>query len=321
MPNRLGKTKLLIKIIIPARHHKKIQKIINNIKIFTGKIIFVILGIDADTFIWPENFSTLKAFIRTKRYMLASAGITITQNEKKLVGLHNLHYGQRAFILGNGPSLNKCNLFKLRNELTFGVNNIFLNYGKMGFHPTYYIVEDNLIAEDRSDQINNYHGPEIKFFGNYLHYCIDDSPDVVWLNVRVNYKNYNGFPHFSKNAARMIWVGGTVSYICMQLAFYMGFKEVYLIGFDHTYKVPADAIVNEQKKEITSRSSDPNHFDPNYFGKGYRWHDPMIERMEMAYRRANIIFQTDQRQIYNATIGGHLNVFPRVNYDDLFKSA
>ena len=38
--------------------------------------------------------------------------------------------------------------------------------------------------------------------------------------------------------------------------------------------------------EIVSTSDDPNHFDPEYFGKGYRWHDPMVERMEVAYNRA-----------------------------------
>jgi hypothetical protein len=318
MLNLLVRTKLLIKRIIPAQYHETVGKIIKNFKIFSRKIIYFILVIDTDTFIHSENLSTLKAFVSTKRYKLAGAGISITKNEKRLVGLHNLHYGQRVFILGNGPSLNQCDLSHLKNEFTFGVNNIFLNYGKMRFHPTYYIVEDILVAEDRADQINNYHGPEIKFFGNYLHYCIEDAPDVVWLNVRVNYKNYIGFPYFSKNSARMVWAGGTVSYICMQLAFYMGFKDVYLLGFDHSYKIPSDAIVNGQKKEITSESGDPNHFDPTYFGKGFRWHDPQLERMESAYRRARECFEAEGRRILNASIGGQLEIFQRVNYRELF---
>jgi hypothetical protein len=98
----------------------------------------------------------------------------------------------------------------------------------------------------------------------------------------------------------------------------MGFQEVYLIGFDHSYKIPMDAALDTQRKEITSQSDDPNHFDPSYFGKGYRWHDPAVERMETAYRRAREAFAANGRKIMNATVGGQLNVFERVKYEDLF---
>ena len=309
--------KSILKTIIPSKYHKGLNKILRVLSIENMPEAFI----DSYSWINQEHITISKAFINTTKYKFAGIGLALTQNEKKMLELQNFYTGQRTFILGNGPSLNKCDLSFLKNETTFGVNNIFLNYEKMGFHPTYYVVEDTLVAEDRAAQINAYHGMHAKFFGNYLQYCIDSAPDVIWLNVRVNYSEYEEFPHFSTNAARMVWVGGTVSYICMQLAFYMGFKDVYLLGFDHSYKIPSDAIVNGQKKEITSESGDPNHFDPEYFGKGYRWHDPMVDRMEMAYRRANQIFQANHRHIFNATVGGNLTIFPRVNYDDLFISA
>lgn len=275
--------------------------------------------VDTDNSTGKDNLGSLDIFKRTARYKLAGIGIPVSANEKTLLSLYNLYLGKRAFIIGNGPSLNKCDLSLLKNETTFAVNNIYLNYEKMGFYPTYYVVEDVLIAEDRAPQINVYHGPKLKFFGNYLRYCIQDAPDVVWLNVRgINYTNYKGFPHFSKNAARMVWVGGTVTFICMQLAYYMGFDRVYLIGFDHSYKIPNDAHVDRERKEITSKSDDPNHFDPGYFGNGYRWHDPEVERMETAYRRGGETFEADGRKILNATVGGQLTVYDRVNYDDLF---
>jgi len=242
--------------------------------------------------------------------------LSITENERDLLRLKNLHEGERAVIIGNGPSLNLCDLKKLKNEITFGVNSIFLNYETMGFHPTYYVVEDIFVAEDRAKEINQYYGPKTKFFGNYLRYCIDEADDILWLNVRFRYEDYPDFPHFSKNAARMVWTGGTVSYICLQLAYYMGFREVYLVGFDHSYNIPSDA--NIAGTTIVSQSEDPNHFDPNYFGKGYRWHDPKVERMEQAYRKTKKIFEIDGRKIFNATKGGKLEVFERVDYDDIF---
>ncbi len=253
---------------------------------------------------------------RTLRFRLAAAGLYLSANERRLAGYKNRHRAQRTFILGNGPTLNCCDLNLLKNEITFGVNSIFLNHNRMGFHPTYYVVEDVFVAEDRAEEINCYRAPK-KFFGSYLKYCIRDDPSTIWLNVRFRYDDYAAFPNFSKNAIRMIWTGGTVTYLCLQLAYYMGFAEVFLIGFDHNYVIPPEAKVSGT--EILSTSDDPNHFSPDYFGQGYRWHDPMVSRMEKAYTKADEIFRLDNRKIFNATKGGHLEIFERIEYEDLFK--
>lgn len=251
----------------------------------------------------------------TLRYRAASMGLFLTENEKRLASFKDRFRGQRAFIMGNGPSLNMCDLTLLKDEVTFAANSIFLNYDKMGFHPTFYVVEDLLVAEDRRVEIDGYRGPT-RFFGNYLDYCLSGSPDTVWLNVRFRYDEYPGFPHFSRNALRMLWVGGTVSYLALQLAYYMGFSTVYLIGFDHSYTIPKDAEISGAR--ILSTGDDPNHFHPGYFGKGYRWHDPQVDRMERAYLRAKEAYEADGRNIYNASCGGRLEVFPRVDYRGLF---
>ncbi len=254
--------------------------------------------------------------MRKLRYCAAEFGIAFTANERGLLRYRDKHKGQRCFVLGNGPSLSKCDLRPLASEVTFGVNGIYLNHAIMGFYPTYYLVEDVFVAEDRADEINSLRGP-VKFFGNYLNYCLRDSEDVIWTNVCTNYRDYDDFPHFSTNAARMLWVGGTVSYLCLQMAYYMGFSEVYLVGFDHNYTVPADLI--KDGVNWTSQSDDPNHFNPNYFGKGYRWHDPNVERMEKALLKARVYFEADHRRIRNATVGGRLEVFPRVEYEKLIR--
>ena len=115
-----------------------------------------------------------------------------------------------------------------------------------------------------------------------------------------------------------MWVGGTVTYLCMQLAFYMGFSEVYLIGFDHSYKIPVSAVV--EGNDITSTDDDPNHFNAAYFGADKRWHDPRLDRMELAYAKARMHYEHAGRMIRNATHAGRLEIFERVNYEDLFRS-
>lgn len=250
------------------------------------------------------------------RYVAAALGLPLTSNERRLRALRNAHAGERCFIIGNGPSLNAIDLTLLRDERTFGVNAIYTNYHKMGFYPTYYVVEDYLVAEDRAAEINAYDKSRVKFFGNYLRYCLQPDPSTIVLNILLDYRDHPRFPHFSRNALEKVWVGGTVSYVCMQLAYYLGFSEVYLVGFDHSYSVPKDAA--RQDVVITSRSDDVNHFDPSYFGQGKRWHDPRVDRMTKAYIRAAEVFASDGRAIKNATAGGMLEVFERVDYRALF---
>lgn len=248
------------------------------------------------------------------RYRMAASGHPLTENERRINSFYNAYRGHRAFLIGNGPSLNDCDLSLLRNEITIGVNSIFFKIEELGGLPTHFVVEDNFVAEDRCEQINALKGTN-KWFGNYLRYCLEGD-DVNWLNVRMRYDDYNGFPYFSKDAAREVWTGGSVTYICMQLAFFFGVKDLYLIGFDHHYVVPEETKI--EGFAYTSLVDDPNHFDPSYFGKGYRWHAPMTERMELGYRRAGKVFDQFGRRIYNATVGGRLDVFERVEYKSLF---
>jgi len=236
-------------------------------------------------------------------------------SNRSLAKFANKYAGRRAFIIGNGPSLNKTDLTKLKGEITFGVNSIFYNFDQMGFKPTFYVVEDRLVAEDRAEEIKALTGTT-KIFGTELQYCLGGSLETIWANVIYDFSNYPGFPNFSKDADQCLWVGGTVSYLCMQLAYYMGFSEVYLVGFDHDYIVPKDVEI--QGTVITSTSDDPNHFHPDYFGKGKRWHDPRTDRMELAYKRAREVFEENGRIIVNATVGGKLEVFPRIDYELIF---
>lgn len=319
---RNEETVIKMKIVLNKIRNYPIPKTnitMNSLKETLKRILLRILLIDTHTRPYKEKFKTgrLQLLFETLTYKLASRNIGITRTTKNIIRHRNICKGKRAFLIGNGPSLNLLDLTKLKNEITIGVNSIYLNKDKMGFLPTHYIVEDIYVAEDRKDEINELIGPQ-KWFGNYLRYCFKEiqNETINWLNVRFNYSNYLDFPHFSTNIARQAWVGGTVSYIGLQLAYYLGVEELYLIGFDHHYVIPSDVIA--EGLSLTSVSDDPNHFHPDYFGKGYRWHDPNVERMEKGYIKARKFFEKENRKIFNATAGGKLEVFKRVDYNTLF---
>jgi hypothetical protein len=260
-----------------------------------------------------KNRNYLDHIWYTLRFRLVGLGVVLTENEKKLQSFRDKHKGERCFIIGNGPSLNKLDLTLMKGEITFGVNGIYLNQEKMGFLPTYYVIEDYLIAEDRASEINDLKGP-IKFVPTFLDYTLKNDSNTVNFNAYMNYSDKLFEPLFSDDCLRKIGVGGSVTFMCLQLAFYMGFDEVYMIGFDHNYakleKTDSSIIVTEE--------NDQNHFTPNYYTKGERWHDPNVDRMEKGFAAARNHFSKNNRTVLNATYQGHLEVFERKEYTEIF---
>jgi FkbM family methyltransferase len=225
----------------------------------------------------------------------------------------------RCFIIGNGPSLNETDLSKLEGEVTFAVNGFFLKAAELNWNPTFFVVEDHLVAEDRAPWLNAIKTSE-KLFPAYLAYCCEEDENTTFFNHRPRPSHPDGFD-FSLDASDVTFTGCTVTFTCMQLAAYMGFKEIYLIGVDASYKLPDDTVETASYGTtiLDMESDDPNHFHPDYFGKGYRWHDPQTDKMIEAYAAAREALKGTGSTIYNATVGGELEVFERKNFDGLFE--
>jgi len=218
----------------------------------------------------------------------------------------NRHAGQRAFVIGNGPSLLKTDPRRLmaRNEITFAANNVFL---LEGFKPTYYTAIDRVLTMDRANEINAL--PWMKFFPHLV------SPWIT--NGFFLHAHHSDWPEqFSDDISLRLEIDFTVTYSMLQIALYMGCSPVYLIGVDHTYAVTSEQC-HQDGCILTSVSSDPNHFHPGYFGKGYRWSKPRMEPLEACYRVARDAYKAHGRELYNATCGGALEVLPRVSFEEL----
>jgi hypothetical protein len=139
-------------------------------------------------------------------------------------------------------------------------------------------------------------------------YYIED-PQVIFLDT-----DYTGPESFSPDMTKRIFEGFTVTNVALQLAFYMGFDETILIGVDHNY-----ATKGPPNTTVVSSGDDPNHFAPGYFGKGFRWQLPDLEGSERAYCLAKDAYASSNRRILDATIDGKLTVFPKADYESLFK--
>lgn len=239
---------------------------------------------------------------------------------KKIVALKNKYEGERCFVIGNGPSLNKLDLNKINDEYTFGVNGIFYKTEEMGFKPFFYTVEDKHVLDDNLEKILKY-DIKYKFFpSRYKKKLGNDVSNIFLKSDRGFYETaspYFSKPRFSQDISSIIFHGQSVTIINLQIAYYLGFKEVYLIGMDFSYDIPNSAITSGL--EIESTEDDPNHFHPDYFGKGKKWHDPQLDKVLASYKKCKESYEKDGRVIYNATAGGKLELFQRKNYDELFK--
>ena len=219
---------------------------------------------------------------------------------KRAKFLHKRHQGERCFLVCNGPSLNQMDLRKLRNETVIGLNKIFLGIKKFGFYPRYYVAVNPKVIEQSHQQIKELNC--VKFLSQAGRAFLEEDPLTYIIQT-------DGQGKFSTDLTQVVHEGWTVTHVALQVAYYLGFQEVIIIGMDHRYQY--DGQPNESR---LMAGPDPNHFSPDYFGNGQRWDNPDLKNAETAYQPAREAFERDGRRIYDATLNGACTVFEKIPY-------
>jgi hypothetical protein len=259
--------------------------------------------------IWTAGSSNYWWWRNRGRHVLArSVGSQWRGNLTKVKGYKDIHSGKRCFIIGNGPSLKQMDLSPLRNEFTFGLNRIYLLFPELGFTTTYLVVVNELVLEQCRKDIASLPMPKFVTWRARRWFPTASKDNLMFLDT-----DFTSEEKFSGDAADRLFEGFTVTFVALQLAFYMGFKEAILVGVDHNY-----ATQGTPNTTVTSTGDDPNHFAPGYFGKGFRWQLPDLEGSERAYRMAKEAYTAGGRRVVDATVGGKLEIFPKVDYRKLF---
>lgn len=231
-----------------------------------------------------------------------------------LADAKDIHRGERCFIIGMGPSLNKTDLSLIRNEFSFGVNGIYL---VDRFSPTYYVMISANFWETHVEGVRNI-SCRRRFIPRDTKSILKSQVPTSWINfqrpVHRLWRSFIKVPwYFSMRPERIIQGGGTVIFACLQLAYHMGFEEAILLGIDHNYHqkdfVDNTLVVVEEK--------DSGHFKPDYHPTGTIYHVDLVA-MERGYCLAKEVFEKDGRKILNASPGTQLDVFPKIEYQVLF---
>lgn len=161
--------------------------------------------------------------------MSHSSNITIKQ-------LKGAEAGRRAFILANGPSVAKENLSFLKDELVIGMNASTLLEKQHGFESKYYVVSDMRFLSHPVKRVwgtADLSPKTIRVLRRELHAV--DEPSLASRTVYVDALSRDGF---STNLAVGFFYACTTTMLAVQLAYYLGVKEIYLLGVDLRY--PSD---------------------------------------------------------------------------------
>lgn len=260
-------------------------------------------------FLWNLARSTTDSIRRLPELPSAYLHPWRRESIRRLALLKDIHRGERAFVIANGPSLKQTDMSRLKDEFTFGMNRIYLMFPELGFSTTYLTVINDLVIEQTAEDLAALSLPKFLAWRSRRHF----PPQLPIAQIPTFlYTSYTG-PRFSGDVRGRVWEGATVTNVTLQLAFHMGFQQVILIGVDHSY-----TATGKPNTTVVSQGDDPNHFSPAYFGKGFRWQLPDLETSEAGYVLAREAYREAGREVLDATIGGKLKIFPKVDYDSLF---
>lgn len=223
----------------------------------------------------------------------------------RLSSLKDRHLAERAILVANGPSLNRMSLDFLRREVVIGVNKIFLGLKQFRFYPRYYVAVNRKVIEQSTDQINGLNC--VKFVSAQSADCLPESALTYHVETQ------DPPARFCRDIAKGLHEGWTVTYAALQIAHFLGFKEVVIIGMDHRYEY--SGAPNEARR---LDGPDPNHFSPDYFGGGQTWDNPDLAHSEESYRIARAEFEKDGRRILDATLDGACTIFEKADYRQVF---
>jgi len=238
----------------------------------------------------------------------------------------NIYKNQTVFICATGPSINTQDLSCLIGRYAISVSSFFLHPLARKIAPCAHVFASNH-KPFRFENLDHYYSgirkqlpPETPIFAGNLPYEYGHL-EYLSTHPQMMPKSFHLLPVkegecLSENnfrddrlwdIARSVFVARTVLYHALQIAFYMGFDKIVLLGCDHDYLNDTARVANHHFYSEGSGFSDANHLgqftSERWFYEYYsRWRD---------YRLMDTFCRERGVRIYNATEGGMLDVFER----------
>lgn len=246
---------------------------------------------------------------------------------KRINNFKDIHKNKTCYILGTGPSLNKFDIKKLKNEFTIGINFFFLHpdfkflnkkyiCSAPSHMPLNYDIWDNLLTKLQDHDISQIFIGDSNYeysIGNFL----KNNKDKKLHNLCL--LNYHSSPIVNSNNINFsnlhdLGVGPLISPVttlvtALQIAYYMGFTKINLLGIDHDNLNPAK---NSDASNSHFYSEDQNHETHiKYDNKTsiFKW----LYQAWTQYEILNEFYRLNKIEIINLNKESYLDVFDKVN--------
>ncbi len=231
-------------------------------------------------------------------YLYRLLGIKGKYDYSLLKKYKNIHKGERCFIVGTGPSLKMEDLEKIKGEYSFSVNSIVLSFSDTTWRPTYYAIGDSFGYEKLKMAIREANMPTI--FCGISNKVMTPKMDVGFIPYPVNLLDHGKMipEHINKfggDAFKVVYDGHSITYSAMELAVYMGFKEIVLLGIDCDYS----KAVNHIKAYSVQTDMNAAYLMRESYKVARKWTDKHAVK------------------ILNATRNAKLDVFEKVELEEL----
>jgi len=188
----------------------------------------------------------------------------------------NIHPGGSVFVMASGVSLSQLDLSKLKGKMVIGLNRSVLIYP----NPNYHCVMDLRLFKQYSELLESV--PEL--------FTFKDRPFGTELELIAA-------EGFSWNLENGIYSGYIVSYFALQIAVFMGFKNIFYLGLDLKN-------VGEKTHFFGHDFHSANH-DRTEFPK-------MIKMMEYGAET----LRDSRIKVYNCSPISQLKGFPFMSYEE-----
>lgn len=244
--------------------------------------------------------------------------------------LYSRKKSNRCFVIGNAPSLNLIDLNKILKEDKIMVNSFYKKAGLLDLKPNFWVladpifwlneeeffepiinVLDNSLVDTRlfiRDEAMSSLERDIYNKENVYFYNMNDSNDTLDNDIDLT----RSVPHFAQNVISP----------ALMLAIYLKYDEIILIGCDHTWWGYSKEEIEQgviQPHIYTKSESDIAHNMKTFQNYGYEGIQETIIRQKYEYMELDRVAKKNNIKIINATKGGYLEIFERMDYEDLFK--
>lgn len=231
--------------------------------------------------------------------------------------IKGIYAGKRGFVIGNGPSLSINQLNQIKSEISIASNKVYLAFAQTEWRPSYYTLSDvilwNKIKDKLLEHVDCIHIPS---YLEAVPLALKEKC-FTWRSLsRRRHPEFGEF-YFSADLTQGAFSGGTVTYDNLQFAMHLGLNPIYIIGCDHHYAGEESVVGHSQLIEAPNIK---NHFIEGYRQPGEIVPSADITLMSESYELARRFAEKRDIDIYNATPGGHLEVYERVSFESLFKS-